>query len=238
LDPELLDSAVASGLRSLFIGFETLSAENLREQHKCHNLQQDYGMAVRRLHEAGVIVNASFVFGMDQDDGSVFGRTVEWAVQQGIETATFHILTPYPGTQLHARMRTAGRITTENWDLYDTRHVVFRPARMSAQSLEAGYWRAYRDFYRWGSILRSAHTRGVLRDRLRHIACTAGWKKCEPLWDLVIRAKRICNIGRALEAVLCGFGSGDRAATGEMTRHQQGQGRFRPAGPHLGQIGG
>jgi radical SAM superfamily enzyme YgiQ (UPF0313 family) len=238
LDSELLESAVASGLRSLFIGFETLSAENLREQHKCHNLHQDYGMAVRRLHDAGVIINASFVFGMDQDDESVFDRTVEWAIQQGIETATFHILTPYPGTRLHARMKMAGRIATENWDLYDTRHVVFHPARMSVQTLEAGYWRAYRDFYRWSSILRSARRREVLRDRLRHIACTAGWRKCEPLWDLAIRAKRICNLAPALEAVLCGFGNGGRGAAGELTRHRRGRSPLRPAKPHLGQIGG
>ena len=54
------------------------------------------------------MVNASFVFGMDDDDETVFDRTVEWAIQQGIETATFHILTPYPGTALHQRIQAAG----------------------------------------------------------------------------------------------------------------------------------
>ena len=54
------------------------------------------------------MVNGSFVFGMDGDDASVFDRTVEWAVEHGIETATFHILTPYPGTALYQRMAGAG----------------------------------------------------------------------------------------------------------------------------------
>ncbi len=72
--------------------------------------------AVRRLHDLGVMVNGSFVFGMDHDDESVFDRTVAWAIEQGIETATFHILTPYPGTALYERMHAAGRITTYNWD--------------------------------------------------------------------------------------------------------------------------
>ena len=62
------------------------------------------------------MVNASFVFGMDDDDETVFDRTVEWAVRQGIETATFHILTPYPGTALHTRMQAEGRITSTDWD--------------------------------------------------------------------------------------------------------------------------
>ena len=64
--------------------------------------------AIRRLHDLGVMVNGSFVFGMDDDDPTVFDRTVDWAIGQGIETATFHILTPYPGTGLHARMAAAG----------------------------------------------------------------------------------------------------------------------------------
>ena len=97
LKPGLLEKAAESGLRSLFVGFETLSQTNLRESHKFQNLNRDYTQAIRRLQECGVIVNGSFVFGMDDDDAGVFDRTVDWAVAQGIETATFHILTPYPG---------------------------------------------------------------------------------------------------------------------------------------------
>jgi hypothetical protein len=88
-----LEKAVASGLRSLFIGFETLNPDNLVQQHKYQNLNRDYSTAIRRLHDLGVMVNASFVFGMDEDEASVFDRTLEWAIGQGIETATFHILT-------------------------------------------------------------------------------------------------------------------------------------------------
>ena len=89
-----------AGLRSLFVGFETLSSANLQEQHKYHNLNRDYRLAIQRLRSLGVMVNGSFVYGMDGDDETVFDRTVEWAIDQGIETATFHILTPYPGTAL------------------------------------------------------------------------------------------------------------------------------------------
>ena len=115
LAPDLLERAVDAGLRSLFVGFETLNPANLAEQRKYQNLRRDYGAAIRRLHDLGVMINGSFVFGMDGDDGSVFERTVEWAVEQGIETATFHILTPYPGTALlppHGRNRGASRSTT------------------------------------------------------------------------------------------------------------------------------
>ena len=204
LRPGLVEQAAAAGLRSLFVGFETLNPENLAAQHKVQNLNRDYTAAIRRLHENGVMVNGSFVFGMDEDDESVFDRTVAWAVAQGIETATFHILTPYPGTALHERMAAAGRMLHEDWNLYDTRHVVFRPARLSPEALEAGYWQAYRDFYGWANIARGAWTKPDLAGRLRHAAYAAGWKKLEPLWDWVIRARRVAGMRPVLERVLDG----------------------------------
>jgi radical SAM superfamily enzyme YgiQ (UPF0313 family) len=206
LSPHLLEKAVEAGLRSLFVGFESLSTENLLEQRKFQNLRRDYGAAIHRLHDLGVMINGSFVFGMDGDDASVFDRTVEWAIEQGIETATFHILTPYPSTALYQRLAAQQRITIHDWDVYDTRHCVFRPARMSPAELEDGYWRAYREFYRWRSIARGAAAHGELFAGLRHFAYAAGWKKFEPLWDLVIRAKRAGMMLPVLETLLSEFG--------------------------------
>ena len=120
----------ACGLRSLFVGFETLSEAALRAQHKVQNLHRDYGAAIRRLRDHGVMVNGSFVFGMDEDGPDVFERTVAWAIEKGVQTATFHILTPYPGTALYARMEAEGRLLHRDWDLYDTRHVVHRTRGM------------------------------------------------------------------------------------------------------------
>jgi radical SAM superfamily enzyme YgiQ (UPF0313 family) len=207
LEPGLLERAVEAGLRSLFVGFETLNSANLVEQRKYQNLRRDYGEAIRRLHDLGVMINGSFVFGMDADDRLVFERTVEWAIEQGIETATFHILTPYPGTALYQRMAAQRRITIHDWDRYDTRQAVFRPALMSAGELEGGYWRAYRDFYRWGSILRGASAHGNVAAGLRHLAYSAGWKRFEPWWDVAIRAKRAGMMLPLLEMILSEFGT-------------------------------
>jgi len=205
LRPALLEKAVACGLRSLFVGFETLNPDSLRAQSKFQNLHRDYDAAVRRLQDLGVQINGSFVFGMDEDDPDVFERTVEWAVSRGITTATFHILTPYPGTALFQRMEAEGRILHRDWDLYDTRHVVYRTRGMRSDQLEAGYWRAYRQFYRWSSIVRAAACKTTLRGRLTHMAYAGGWKKFEPLWDWVIRAKRVSQMLPVLETVLGGW---------------------------------
>ncbi|MGF1496466.1 MAG: B12-binding domain-containing radical SAM protein [Elainellaceae cyanobacterium] len=205
MQPGLLEKAIACGLRSLFIGFETLNPNNLREQHKYQNLNRDYGEAIHRLHSSGIMINGSFVFGMDDDDATVFDRTVDWAVQQGIETATFHILTPYPDTPLHTRLAQQGRILHSDWDLYDTRHAVYRPAQMTPAELEAGYWRAYREFYRWHHIFQGAWTKLAWRDRLRHLVYAGAWKKLEPVWDVIIRAQQVNRLLPLLERVLTGF---------------------------------
>jgi radical SAM superfamily enzyme YgiQ (UPF0313 family) len=236
VEPRLMEKAAACGLRSLFVGFETTNAANLREQRKFQNLNRDYPAAIERLHALGVMVNGSFVFGMDDDDAGVFDRTVEWAVGQGIETATFHILTPYPGTALYRRMAEQGRLLHRDWDLYDTRHTVFRPVKMTPGELEAGYWRAYRQFYRWPAILRGAMTKPDWIGRSRHFAYAAGWKKFEPLWDLVLRTRRVARMRPALEAILQGFGrlrAGNPGASEDLQA-----GKFLGIGAEVPDTGG
>ena len=257
LQPGLLEKAVASGLRSLFIGFETLSAGNLQSAGKTQNLGTGggalppsavafaqaggggvppYAAAIRRLHDLGVMVNGAFVFGMDEDDPSVFAHTVDWAVQQGIETATFHIMTPYPGTRLERRLTAEGRVTTRDWDRYDTRHAVFRPSRMTAAELERGYWGAYREFYRWSSIWKAAFAHGDLREHARHLAYTSGWKKLEPMWDWAIRSGQVHRFLPLLEAILDRFGSGGGAMPGRLSppaRPQLSRTAARRAAPWL-----
>ena len=202
LRDDLIERAADAGLRSLFVGFETLTPANLASSNKRQNLGRDYTAVTKRLHDLGIMINGSFVFGMDDDDEDVFKRTVDWAIEQGITTATFHVQTPYPGTRLYAQMEQQGRITTRNWDLYDTRHVVYRPARLSPEALEAGYHWAYREFYRWSSIARAALAHGSRKHQAKHFAYSAGWKKFERAWNLVIRLRQLRQMTPLLEAVL------------------------------------
>ena len=199
---DLIDRAAEAGLRSIFVGFETLSPGNLARSNKRQNLGRDYAAVTNRLHGLGIMINGSFVFGMDDDDRHVFRRTVDWAIENGITTATFHIQTPYPGTRLFARMESEGRIVTRDWDLYDTRHVVYRPARLTPAALKDGYDWAYREFYRWPSIARASLAHGSHKHQAKHFFYAAGWKKFERLWDFVIRARQLPSMTPLLEGIL------------------------------------
>jgi radical SAM superfamily enzyme YgiQ (UPF0313 family) len=202
LRDDLIERAADAGLRSLFVGFESLTPGNLVRSNKRQNLGRDYAAVTDRLHRLGIMINGSFVFGMDDDDEDVFRRTVDWAIEHGITTATFHIQTPYPGTKLFAKMLEQDRIVTRNWDLYDTRHVVFRPERMPPEKLKAGYDWAYEEFYRWSSIARASLSHGTVKHQAKHFFYASGWKKFEPLWNLMIRTRQLWCMTPLLESVL------------------------------------
>jgi radical SAM superfamily enzyme YgiQ (UPF0313 family) len=202
LRDDLIERAADAGLRSLFVGFESLTPGNLARSNKRQNLGRDYKAVTDRLHRLGIMINGSFVFGMDDDDPAVFRRTVDWAIAHGITTATFHVQTPYPGTRLFARMLEQNRLVTRNWDLFDTRHVVFRPARMTPEALKEGYDWAYREFYRWSSIADASLSHGTVKHRAKHFFYAAGWKKFESLWNLMIRARQLRCMTPLLESVL------------------------------------
>jgi hypothetical protein len=86
--------------------------------------------------------------------------------------------------------------------LYDTRHVVYQPARLTPEALKRGYDWAYRAFYRWSAIARGSLSHGSLKHQAKHFFYAAGWKKFEPLWDMVIRARQLRIMTPLLEGVL------------------------------------
>lgn len=202
LQDDLIERAAEAGLRSIFIGFESLNPKNLKLSNKNQNLYQNYEQTIQRLHDLGIMINGSFVFGLDGDSPDVFQQTADWAVKQGITTSTFHIATPYPGTLYFSRLKSEGRITSENWNQYDTRHAVFEPRGLTQEQLVSGYHHAYKSFYRWNAILQSSLLHGTPKHQFKHFFYAAGWKKFEPLWNFIIQMKRLGMMTPFLESIL------------------------------------
>lgn len=188
-DEEMLDLMAESGCRTLFVGFESIVPESLSEVHKRCNRVEDYVRNVRRIHDRGIMVNGSFVFGFDHDDGDTFDRTVAFGIEARLETATFTVLTPYPGTTLHRRLHAEGRIFDHDWSHYDTTRCVFQPAQMTPQELETGYYYAYEQFYNWSSILRRC--RYGEPGFAQRVFLNLAYKRVEPLYGLLGRPVRV-----------------------------------------------
>jgi radical SAM superfamily enzyme YgiQ (UPF0313 family) len=165
-DAELLQLARAAGCCGLFIGIETTSPENLAAMGKQFNQSGRYPQRLAAIRSAGIGVVAGIIVGMDSDAPVVFERTLRFLEQTKIDVIQLNILTPLPGTPLFADMERAGRMTDRDWSRYDFRHVVFRPARMTAAELQAGADWLYGQFYRLDRIL-WRFARGLF---------TIGWK--------------------------------------------------------------
>lgn len=154
--PDLIREASRAGCRFLFVGLESISQESLADVDKRINVVEQYDELVKRLHDNGIGIVGSFMFGLDHDDPDVFDRTVEFAKRTKIDACLFSILTPLPGTRLYDSLSSQGRIIDRDWSHYDGAHVVYRPARLTVEQLQEGYYRANQLFYSVGSILRRA----------------------------------------------------------------------------------
>lgn len=152
--PDILDDLKESGCQSLFIGFESINDKAIDSVNKVQNSVGKYERLVEELHKRGIMINASFVFGLDEDDSSVFEKTLDWIVKNKIETVTSHILTPYPGTRLYENLHKQGRITDFDLSKYNTANVVYRPKNMTQEELYDGYLWIYKEVYSFINIIK------------------------------------------------------------------------------------
>ncbi|MBP0972057.1 MAG: B12-binding domain-containing radical SAM protein [Oscillospiraceae bacterium] len=154
IDDELISVLSRSGCRGLLIGFESITQESQKYIHKGVNKVNSYVELMKKLHAHGILVQGCFAFGGDEEDTSVFDRTVEMVIKAKIDLPRYSILTPFPRTAYYAQLEQEGRITERNWAMYDVQHCVYLPKRMTKEELEEGTDRAWRMTYSTGSILK------------------------------------------------------------------------------------
>ncbi len=195
-DPSLVRDMALAGCTGVFVGFESLNGGNLSDARKRTPAPEDYARRVALLHRFGIQVNGSFVLGFDHDRPDVFARTVGWIEDNRLECATFHILTPYPGTPLFRQLEAEGRILHRDWDQYDTAHVVFQPRHMSCEELDRGYAWCYESLFSHRSIWRRrpADRKAVLA----YLAMSYLYKRSNRFWHLLIKHRLTAAAWRPL----------------------------------------
>jgi len=192
--PDLLDAMAESGCRSLFIGFESIHHHSVCSVNKVQNDCNQYDTIIRMLHERGIMVNASMVFGLDSDTPQTFPDTLDWLVRNKVETVTAHILTPYPGTKLFQRFQAEGRIFDTDWSHYNTSHVVYRPKNMTPEELYHGYRWLYNQFYSTANILRRMPV--DKRMKIPYLLFNFGYRKFGKVTSLASRFGLLNRMGK------------------------------------------
>jgi len=143
-DPEIPGLLRDSGCVYILIGFESLNNASLKFINKGFNKYQEYRKIIEILRERNIILMGCFIFGFEEDDETVFEKTVDFVQDNRIDIPRYAVYTPYPMTQSFLRLKKEGRLLHENWRHYDTQHVVFRPKLMSPEALDEGFRWAYR----------------------------------------------------------------------------------------------
>lgn len=154
IDEEIMTVFRKSGCKGLLIGFESITQESQQYIHKGVNRVDSYVSLMERLHDNGILVQGCFAFGGDEEDVSVFDRTVEMIIKAKIDLPRYSILTPFPQTEYYAQLEKEGRIIERNWAMYDVQHCVFQPKRMTKEQLEEGTDRAWRATYKTSNIMK------------------------------------------------------------------------------------
>jgi len=173
-DDELLDLCSRSGCAALLVGFESITHSGLKGIQKGFNSPELYAEWMKKFHSAGIAINGTFVFGIDDHTQDVFEETAEFVIDAGIDLPRFAILTPFPGTPLFKRLEAENRISSKNWELYDGQHVVFEPAHMTAETLQAGNMRAWQKVYSYRSIARRMRSTPV--SKLLYLGANMGYR--------------------------------------------------------------
>ncbi len=140
-DEELLELISKTNHIEIAIGFESINPKVLKSFSKSQRLE-DIIHCIKKLKEHNIRIKGFFIGGADEDDSDVFEKICKFVEEQNFNTATYSVLTPFPGTVLFENLKKQGRILTEFWGAYDTQHVVFKPKIMSASELQSKQYKA------------------------------------------------------------------------------------------------
>ena len=174
-DTELMKLAAASGCAALFFGLESVAEAQLKTMRKSIKEIKGIEDAIKRVKDLGIHFHASMVFGFDGDTMDTFTETLRFLEKNKVGTASFNVLTPYPGTRIYQQLKSQGRLLTTDWKYYDHSTVVFRPKNMTPYELQAGEIWVKREFTKISSILRRLS--GNLSHPLLHLALNFGSRK-------------------------------------------------------------
>ncbi|KPL16267.1 MAG: hypothetical protein AMS26_05170 [Bacteroides sp. SM23_62] len=173
-DLELMKLAKKSGCKGLFIGLESVLDTNIHQYNKLKSLE-DTQQSIRKILKMGIMIQASVIFGFDDDTHETFGQTIKFLRKNRISVASINALTPYPGTRVFDKLKEAGRLLHEKWEYYDHHTVVFQPKNMTPLELQIGKIKAKTDFSKIFSI--AERILGNLRMPVYYIAANLGYRR-------------------------------------------------------------
>jgi len=153
-DEEFLKVSSDAGCISWFVGLESINPDSIKSMGKSSNKVKEYPLSIKKMHDYGMYIQGSFIFGFDTDTKDVFDNTLDFVKKYDVDHPLFNILTPYPGTRLFDRLEKEGRILSKNWARYNMHNVVFKPKNMTPEELLEETVRVTYEVYSYPNLIR------------------------------------------------------------------------------------
>ena len=138
-DEELMELMVKTGCKRIMAGIESVNPATLTEYKKGQKVE-DIKSSIEKLHKHGIGVHGMFVLGSEHDDIDSIKKTMNFIIENKIDTVQIMILIPFPGTEVYNELKEQGRMIfdgAKDWYLFDGHHVVFQPNLISPWDLQA-----------------------------------------------------------------------------------------------------
>jgi radical SAM superfamily enzyme YgiQ (UPF0313 family) len=118
-DENLLQMMKDVDFRFVFIGIESPDTEVLELTQKKLNVNKDIIKSVKKINSYGMIVNAGFIIGFDNESDDTAENMIKFIQESGICMAMLGKLYALPNTQLTRRLQKEGRLFEEGSRLRD-----------------------------------------------------------------------------------------------------------------------
>jgi radical SAM superfamily enzyme YgiQ (UPF0313 family) len=144
-DERVIKLAAQAGCMFVFIGFETIREEMLKDMKKRVNLKtgvENYGKVVDTFHKYGIGVLGAFIIGNNYESSSYYKELADFLVHSGIDIVQLTLLTPLPGTRLMEQLQEENRLIYQNfpedWDKYRFSYMVHQPKGIDIDTIYIG----------------------------------------------------------------------------------------------------
>jgi radical SAM superfamily enzyme YgiQ (UPF0313 family) len=154
-DLHLVRRMKETGCTTVYIGFESVNPESLKEMRKGQTVE-DIKRSINVFRRNGINVHGMFMLGSDSDTGEIFRATSDFCLNSGISSVQYLVLTPLPGTEFYRRIEGEGRLLHKDWEYYDAMHVVFKPKLLLPDELQQGMIDCFSDFYSYTNGINEA----------------------------------------------------------------------------------
>ena len=147
LDKELIKIMHQAGLMHINVGIESFDSEVLKKSNRLPIEYKHQEEIISYCHKKGITVAAFYILGLENDTEETILKTIEYAIKLNTLVAQFTISTPYPGTCFFDKIKSEGRLLTENWTDFDAYTPVYKHQFVTAEKLLALKEKAFVSYY-------------------------------------------------------------------------------------------